>query len=307
MLLAAAVAAAVPTVRWCPLRWEQIDAERFLRCTTMVAAGLPSCGPSGSATATTPPDACGMPCAARAGVATCPLAETATSSAPQRTPPARHGHAYFLGDAGIRPRAALDGTPRGAATSYAAGVARRSVAGAPLGRRAPRSARGRAATAEPRGARTAARTRASARDVSRSVPAGEHPLARPTSNRLREEQRMQRFTRILLVVAALAVATAAVSQSSASHAKSTHARAVSAATASAKQNGSCPLGSCPLGSCPLGGKTAKAEAPARATASAPIATSASSASSGCSMDPASCPASCSRDHAASTSVAMTTR
>jgi hypothetical protein len=100
MLLAAAVAAAVPTVRWCPLRWEQIDAERFLRCTTMVAAGLPSCGPSGSTPATTPPDdRCRMPCAARAGVATCPLAETATSSAPQRTPPARHGHAYFLGDA----------------------------------------------------------------------------------------------------------------------------------------------------------------------------------------------------------------
>jgi hypothetical protein len=127
ILLAASLCAAVPSVRWCSVRWDEIAPELFLRCAAASAVGSPACAMSfdgrspaaprascrvlgricGSECAATPSRPRNAQCSSGAGLQSCPLAARTIDDVvggtvpPAGSPtPTRHGRAYWLGDAG---------------------------------------------------------------------------------------------------------------------------------------------------------------------------------------------------------------
>jgi hypothetical protein len=129
-LLAAAVAAAAPIVRWCPIRWDQISTRAFFECAVDPGSPGPACAAVAAAAPTFPlgcggtcalagpqarpaADEClesrtaaGRPIPTRGCGAMCPLAATASAERSDSraddgsTTPAR-GRAYCLDSPGM--------------------------------------------------------------------------------------------------------------------------------------------------------------------------------------------------------------
>ena len=115
LLLVAAAGAAVPPIRWCPARWDQIASELFLRCASAADIGAPACAP-GSEDGRSPRSRLGGPAlcplasdpaavptvAACASRRVCPLAhENPVGASPggeHRRRGSGHGRAYLLED-----------------------------------------------------------------------------------------------------------------------------------------------------------------------------------------------------------------
>lgn len=142
LVLAAALVAAVPSVRWCPARWDDIATSVFLRCAFAASVGAPGCALSGDGGAPAPARAvgaagcarCASACASSRARTTacgagrrCPLAAAASDQGGVRAPGSgrgthHRGRAYLIGDAAVA-RAMRSPVPRVEAPALFAGIA----------------------------------------------------------------------------------------------------------------------------------------------------------------------------------------